>query len=128
MDCSSITDFQQSTAIRIAKKFRNLHIGISLGQPFDYMGLLQDFDFQTTSYLHPLQLGTDPAAAHTFSLTLITHPKTLQSMHHSRIQDIMADPYLVEPLTCPGASSLLSIFSRGENLPQGHYYRSPQQD
>ena len=26
MDCSSITDFQQSTAIRIAKKFRNLHI------------------------------------------------------------------------------------------------------
>ena len=27
MDCSSITDFQQSTAIRIAKKFRNLHIG-----------------------------------------------------------------------------------------------------
>ena len=28
MDCSSITDFQQSTAIRIAKKFRNLHIGI----------------------------------------------------------------------------------------------------
>ena len=60
--------------------------------------------------------------------TLITHPKTHQSWHHSRIQDIMADPYLVEPLTCPGASSLLSIFSRGENLPQGHYYRSPQQD
>ena len=29
MDCSLITDFQQSTAIRIAKKFRNLHIGIS---------------------------------------------------------------------------------------------------
>ena len=29
MDCSSITDFQQSTAISIAKKFRNLHIGIS---------------------------------------------------------------------------------------------------
>ena len=29
LDCSSITDFQQSTAIRIAKKFRNLHIGIS---------------------------------------------------------------------------------------------------
>ena len=28
MDCSSITDFQQSTAIRIAKKFRHLHIGI----------------------------------------------------------------------------------------------------
>ena len=28
LDCSSITDFQQSTAIRIAKKFRNLHIGI----------------------------------------------------------------------------------------------------
>ena len=28
MDCSSITDFQQSTAIRIAKKFRNLHIGM----------------------------------------------------------------------------------------------------
>ena len=28
MDCSSITDFQQSTAIRIAKKFRNLHIGL----------------------------------------------------------------------------------------------------
>ena len=28
MDCSSITDFQQSTAISIAKKFRNLHIGI----------------------------------------------------------------------------------------------------
>ena len=27
MDCSSITDFQQSTAISIAKKFRNLHIG-----------------------------------------------------------------------------------------------------
>ena len=27
MDCSSITDFQQSTAICIAKKFRNLHIG-----------------------------------------------------------------------------------------------------
>ena len=26
MDCSSITDFQQSTAISIAKKFRNLHI------------------------------------------------------------------------------------------------------
>ena len=26
MDCSLITDFQQSTAIRIAKKFRNLHI------------------------------------------------------------------------------------------------------
>ena len=26
MDCSSITDFQQSTAICIAKKFRNLHI------------------------------------------------------------------------------------------------------
>ena len=26
MDCSSITDFQQSSAIRIAKKFRNLHI------------------------------------------------------------------------------------------------------
>ena len=30
MDCSSITDFQQSTAIRIAKKFRNLHIGTQL--------------------------------------------------------------------------------------------------
>ena len=29
MDCSSITDFQQSTAIRIAKKFRNLHIGMN---------------------------------------------------------------------------------------------------
>ena len=29
MDCSSITDFQQSTAISIAKKFRNLHIGKS---------------------------------------------------------------------------------------------------
>ena len=29
MDCSSITDFQQSTAIRIAKKFRNLLIGKS---------------------------------------------------------------------------------------------------
>ena len=28
MDCSSITDFQQSTAISIAKKFRNLHIGL----------------------------------------------------------------------------------------------------
>ena len=28
MDCSSITDFQQSTAICIAKKFRNLHIGL----------------------------------------------------------------------------------------------------
>ena len=27
MDCSSITDFQQSTAIGIAKKFGNLHIG-----------------------------------------------------------------------------------------------------
>ena len=27
MDCSLITDFQQSTAIRIAKRFRNLHIG-----------------------------------------------------------------------------------------------------
>ena len=30
MDCSSITDFQQSTAISIAKKFRNLHIGKTL--------------------------------------------------------------------------------------------------
>ena len=30
MDCSSITDFQQSTAICIAKKFRNLHIGFWL--------------------------------------------------------------------------------------------------
>ena len=29
MDCSSITDFQQSTAISIAKKFRNLHIGFA---------------------------------------------------------------------------------------------------
>ena len=27
MDCSSTTDFQQSTAISIAKKIRNLHIG-----------------------------------------------------------------------------------------------------
>ena len=27
MDCSSITDFQQSTAISIEKVFRNLHIG-----------------------------------------------------------------------------------------------------
>ena len=30
IDCSSITDFQQSTAISIAKKFRNLHIGRKL--------------------------------------------------------------------------------------------------
>ena len=43
MDCSSITDFQQSTAIRIAKKFRNLHIGIAELQieinwlKFDYL-------------------------------------------------------------------------------------------
>ena len=33
LDCSSITDFQQSTAIRIAKKFRNLHIGTPWWQP-----------------------------------------------------------------------------------------------
>ena len=43
MDCSSITDFQQSTAIRIAKKFRNLHIGnfdktSFTAQPFPYLG------------------------------------------------------------------------------------------
>ena len=40
MDCSSITDFQQSTAIRIAKKFRNLHIENHLKFPFwlfDYL-------------------------------------------------------------------------------------------
>ena len=36
MDCSSITDFQQSTAIRIAKKFRNLHIGQSSAQKIKY--------------------------------------------------------------------------------------------
>ena len=29
LDCSLITDFQQSTAISITKKFRNLHIGKS---------------------------------------------------------------------------------------------------
>ena len=33
MDCSSITDFQQSTAISIAKKFRNLHIGKNRTNP-----------------------------------------------------------------------------------------------
>ena len=35
MDCSLITDFQQSTAISIAKKFRNLHIGLK-GEDMKY--------------------------------------------------------------------------------------------
>ena len=40
MDCSSITDFQQSTAISIAKKFRNLHIGKATKNPsFVHLGL-----------------------------------------------------------------------------------------
>ena len=43
MDCSSITDFQQSTAISIAKKFRNLHIGKWPDQLIDILEKEEDF-------------------------------------------------------------------------------------
>ena len=39
MDCSSMTDFQQSTAISIAKKIRNLHIGF-FSSHYSQMGII----------------------------------------------------------------------------------------
>ena len=48
MDCSSITDFQQSTAIRIAKKFRNLHIGKRQDELVEILEGEEDFQSQKT--------------------------------------------------------------------------------
>ena len=48
LDCSSITDFQQSTAISIAKKFRNLHIGHRL---INQQEALVDEEFDGTAAL-----------------------------------------------------------------------------
>ena len=53
MDCSSITDFQQSTAIRIAKKFRNLHIGY--GQKVTPFFWAQNFGFWPKNPIFAIQ-------------------------------------------------------------------------